>query len=1219
MNKTAIKNFSIYARKKLIDDVSFEAGLLGITDKGIAAPLKQSTSDLQFFDIGTKKYVEISGPKIKQRNALAAAIQKKAQEVDYANAFKFVMEEVAYTWFNRLIAIRFMEVNDYLPDHVRVLSSDNSSKLEPDIVTRPFDTGLEFTSQERNTILQMKDDGQLDELFRMLFIKQCDVLRSCLPGLFEHTTEYAELLLSISYMDTDGVVYHLTHDIEEKYFNVTEEGQVEIIGWLYQYYNTEPKSEAFAKGTITKDEIPAVTQLFTPDWIVRYMVENSLGRLWLDGHPDTAEIFLPSNHEQEAYIAGQRDNSDTKWHYYLEEAEQEPSVQEQLNQIRAEHAKLNPEDIRLIDPCMGSGHILVYAFDVFMQIYLSQGYLPRDAARNILKYNLFGADIDPRAYQLAYFAVMMKARQYNRRILTEGIEPNLAVVRNPRSISSGALKQLGDLEVLGRRLLDTFREAEEFGSILEVEFTEQEMTMLASRLDHLSEQAFYANLLDAGEMNECVFVLKPLLKQARILGQKYHVTVTNPPYMAPTEKQKSYVEKKYPATKVDLYTLFIEKCGLMLVPFGYQGMITQHGWMFLSSFEKTRLLISQRTVVNLAHLGPRSFDEINGEIVQTASFVFCGGKIPNYIGSFSRLIAPTSEQTKCNLYLSKTNLYYRKGEDFIHIPGSPLAYWISDELADAFSGNLLSQYAVTKQGFATGSNDTFLRLWYEVSSTNSSVPPASMPEVLHSTMKWFPCNKGGSFRKWYGNNCYLANWADDGREMRAFSGSVIRNPQFYFREGITWSSLGTQLSLRYSPEGFLFESKGSMCYVKDSAELWYILAILNSKITAEVLSILSPTLDFHEGPMSRVPILKCTSHELVTRIAKNNVKLCRTDWDSFETSWDFKTHPLISVIARNRVMFDDISNIDLADCFMCWENECNDRFAQLKANEEELNRIFIETYGLQNELTPEVDDKDVTIRKADLKRDIKSLISYAVGCMFGRYSLSTPGIAYAGGEWDSSKYSGIIPDADNCIPITDTPYFEDDIITRFVEFVRQVYGEKSLEANLQFIANALGNKGDTSREVIRNYFLSDFFKDHEKIYQKRPIYWLFDSGKQNGFKALVYMHRWNADTIGNVRAEYLERMQKKLDSEMERMDAIIDGSSSSRDITKAQKQKEKLRKQAKECADYSQKLSHLANYRIDIDLDDGVKVNYRKVQTDPNGKFFEILADSKDIMVKEKK
>lgn len=1196
MNKSAIKTFAINARRKLIDDVTFQAGLLGITEKEIASPLKQSTADLQFFDIGTKEYAQVAGARIRQRNALAAAIREKAKEVDHGKAFRLVMEEVAYTWFNRLIAIRFMEVNDYLPDHVRVLSSENPNKLEPDIVTRPFDTDLSFAPQERDTVLTMKDENKLDELFRMLFIKRCAALRPMLPGLFEHTTEYAELLLSISFMDTDGVVYHLTHDIAESDFNVAQEGQVEIIGWLYQYYNTEPKSEAFAKGTVTKDEIPAVTQLFTPDWIVRYMVENSLGRLWLDGHPDAAEHLLPTQAEQDSFVAGNRDKEDTKWHYYLQEAQQEPEVQAQLAQIRAEHSKLSPEDMRLIDPCMGSGHILVYAFDVFMQIYLSQGYTPRDAARSILQNNLFGADIDKRAYQLAYFAVMMKARQYNRRILTEGISPNLVAVQCPGKISSGALKRLGDLEPLGKRLLDTFAEAEEFGSILNVEFTERELNALDARLDELSEKALFANLLDAAEMNECVFALEPMLKQARILGQKYHVTVTNPPYMAPTAKQKPFVEKNYPASKADLFAVFIEKCGRMLVANGYQAMITMHSWMFLSSYEKLRLKLQQSTIVNMAHLGARAFEEIGGEVVQTTSWVAINRFVNGCKGTYCRLVAPTTQQEKEKAFMIRTNRYFVSTNRFNFIPKMRYAYWIgSDEL---WKHKQFSSEFVSGGRNKTHNNERFVREWWEV------VP----------STKWVLYMNGGNYRKWYGNLTEVVDWTTEAKREYASHGGLV-DEKSVNSYGISWNGIcGDSYGFRIKPMGIPFSSSSPTIVNNSTVPPFLGLGLLNTKVERTVLTALNPTLQLNVGEVLDSPFEYPKDHSTAINLVSNNIELAKTDWDSFDTSSDFRIHPLVSAIAKNRLVLDDIGNIDLAECFMCWEAECNRRFEQLKANEEELNRIFIDIYGLQDELTPEVEDKDVTVRKADLKRDIKSLISYAVGCMFGRYSLDVEGLAYAGGQWDDSKYSTYLPDRDNCIPITDTPYFEDDIVSRFVAFVKVVYGEETLEENLQFIADALGNKGDTSREIIRNYFLSDFFKDHEKIYQKRPIYWLFDSGKQNGFKALVYMHRWNADTIGNVRAEYLERMQKKLDSEQERMDAIIEGSSLARDITRAQKQKEKLRKQAKECADYAQKLSHLANYRLDIDLDDGVKVNYRN----PNGKFFEILADSKNIMGKER-
>lgn len=897
MNKSAIKTFAINARRKLIDDVTFQAGLLGITEKEIASPLKQSTADLQFFDIGTKEYAQVAGARIRQRNALAAAIREKAKEVEYGKAFRLVMEEVAYTWFNRLIAIRFMEVNDYLPDHVRVLSSENPNKLEPDIVTRPFDTDLSFAPQERDTVLTMKDENKLDELFRMLFIKRCDALRPMLPGLFEHTTEYAELLLSISFMDTDGVVYHLTHDIAESDFNVAQEGQVEIIGWLYQYYNTEPKSEAFAKGTVTKDEIPAVTQLFTPDWIVRYMVENSLGRLWLDGHPDAAEHLLPTQAEQDSFVAGNRDKEDTKWHYYLEEAQQEPEVQAQLAQIRAEHSKLSPEDMRLIDPCMGSGHILVYAFDVFMQIYLSQGYTPRDAARSILQNNLFGADIDKRAYQLAYFAVMMKARQYNRRILTEGISPNLVAVQCPGKISSGALKRLGDLEPLGKRLLDTFAEAEEFGSILNVEFTERELNALDAKLDELSEKALFANLLDAAEMNACVFALEPMLKQARILGQKYHVTVTNPPYMAPTAKQKPFVEKNYPASKADLFAVFIEKCGQMLVANGYQAMITMHSWMFLSSYEKLRLKLQQSTIVNMAHLGARAFEEIGGEVVQTTAFVLGRKHIAAYKGVYCRLIDPTSQVGKEEMFLAGEKRYVAEQGNFAKIPGEPVAYWVSSAIIQMFEAKRVNEYGTPRQGLASGDNGRFLRLWYEVQFPLIGIGIADEHE-LDKKQKWYaPHNKGGQYRKWYGNLEYVIRFSPQNREALSSLGNHLPSRKFYFKTGFTWSDLTTgSFGARYIDCGAVFDTTGPTFFINSSSEktLKYILGYFNSTTFNHVARIFCSGLHFSNGVIADLPcMLNSVLEDRVYEIANAQIDLSKVDWDSYETSWDFKRNPLL--------------------------------------------------------------------------------------------------------------------------------------------------------------------------------------------------------------------------------------------------------------------------------------------------------------------------------------
>ena len=1217
MNKTNIKNFAIWARNKLIADIQYRAGLMGITAEGIKNALPQSTPNMEFYDIGTAEPYSITSEAIRQRQKLVEILRRKEKDSNYSTAYKYILEEVAYTWFNRLIAIRFMEVNDYLPSHIRVLSSE-TGKVEPDLVTTPFDAELDFTPAEEETILRLKTDNALDELFRLLFIKQCNALNEILPALFEKTSDYTELLLNLSVVDQDGVVYHLIHYIDEDDFNIEKGGQVEIIGWLYQYYNTEPKNAAFAKnGKITKDEIPAVTQLFTPDWIVRYMVQNSLGRLFIDKRKNEG-VFADGrgldemtwDEAEDKRIATEKQLAEQmEWKYYLPEAAQTKEVREKLDEIQQQSAYKDVRDIKVIDPCMGSGHILVYAFDVLMQLYEDAGYSQRDAAKSILENNLYGLDIDDRAYQLAYFAVMMKARQYSRRILSAETPCHVYAIQESNTINRAHLKYLGagmgDLEANTARvqlegLLDTLQDAKEYGSILKVESYNWELLRR------------YVSAADAGEqitMNSAglevtVEQLLSLIDIAETMAQKYDVVVTNPPYMGGGNmdaRLSEFVKKHYPDSKSDLFAVFIERCGQMTSKNRYQSMITQHSWMFLSSFEKLREKLLQKDTINMAHLGPRAFEEIGGEVVQTTSFVLRKSHVADYKGTYCRLIDPTTQQGKEDMFLAGIHRYATQQSNFSKIPGSPVAYWISNRLFEAFSDKLLSDFAQTKQGFATGDNDRFLRFWHEVSDVNTAFLCKK-----GANLKWFPCNKGGSYRKWYGNNTYLANWYNDGSEMRGFSGSVIRNPQFYFREGITWSSLANQLSLRFSPAGFIFESKGSMCFVNERKNLWYILGLLNSKVTAVALSVLSPTLDFHEGPMLKVPVEKPLLTEQVDRFVENSVEISKDDWDSFEISWDFQHHPLIRSVST------------VADAFAQWEDECNERFNQLKANEEELNRIFIDIYGLQDELTPEVEDKDVTVRKADLQREIKSLLSYAVGCMFGRYSLDTEGLAYAGGDWDESKYKTFLPDADGILPITDEEYLGDDIVTRLCSWLSVVYGKETLEDNLDYIAKALGSKGDSSREIIRSYFLKDFFKDHCKIYQKRPIYWLFDSGKQNGFKALIYLHRYTPDTIGNLRVDYLHKMQRVYESEIGRMQDMIDHSTNAREVAAATKRKEKLQKQLKECRNYDEMIAHLALSRIELDLDDGVKVNYRKMQTAADGKFYEVLADSKSIMAKEK-
>lgn len=1232
MNKTAIKNFAIWARNKLIADIQYRAGLMGITAEGIKNALPQSTPNMEFYDIGTAEPYSITGEAIQQRKKLGVILRQKEKDSDYATAYKYILEEVAYTWFNRLIAIRFMEVNDYLPSHIRVLSSE-TGKVEPDLVTTPFDTELDFTPAEEENILRLKTDNALDELFRLLFIKQCNALNEILPALFEKTNDYTELLLNLSVVDQDGVVYHLIHDIDENDFNIEKGGQVEIIGWLYQYYNTEPKNAAFAKnGKITKDEIPAVTQLFTPDWIVRYMVQNSLGRLFIDKRKNEG-VFADGrgldemtwDEAEEKRITAEKHLAEQmEWKYYLPEAAQTKEVREQLDKIQQQSEYKDVRDIKVIDPCMGSGHILVYAFDVLMQMYEDAGYNQRDAAKSILENNLYGLDIDDRAYQLAYFAVMMKARQYNRRILNGETTCQVYAIQESNNINRTHLKYLGagmdDLEVNTARvqvegLLDTLRDAKEYGSILKVESYNWELLRRFVSAADAGDQV----TLDSAGLEVTVAQLLTLIDIAETIAQKYDVVVTNPPYMAISNgdaRLNEYVKKNYPDSKADLFAVFIECCSAMTEQNRYQAMITQHSWMFLSSFEKLRKKLLRKDTINMAHLGPRAFEEIGGEVVQTTSFVMRKSHVAEYKGTYCRLIDPPTQRGKEDMFLAGKNRYTAQQSNFSKIPGSPVAYWVSDLSFQCFAAGLLFSYAETKQGFKTGDNERFLRLWYECSVDKESFSG-------DKEKKWFPCTKGGEFRRWYGNFEYIVDWENDGYKIKNFfdSNGKLRsrpqNLQINFTKQLTWSSISSgNISFRQVADYFMYESKGPVLTPKIDFDL--MLAYLNTKVYQYFISVVAPTLDYSEGAVLRVPYVELRNDQINQQIMGSVgecVNLSRYDWDSFETSWDFQKHPLVPLAHERQEQESSqfrSSRIEkfgsIAWHYDKWAQECEGRFNQLKANEEELNRIFIDIYGLQDELTPEVEDKDVTVRKADLQRDIKSLLSYAVGCMFGRYSLDSEGLAYAGGDWDESKYKTFLPDVDGIIPITDEEYLGDDIVTRLCSWLKIVYGEDTLEENVDFIAKALGGRGSSSREIIRNYFLKDFFKDHCKIYQKRPIYWLFDSGKQNGFKALIYLHRYTPDTIGNLRVDYLHKMQRVYESEIGRMQDMIDHSTNAREVAAATKRKEKLQKQLKECREYDEMIGHLALSRIELDLDDGVKVNYEKIQTASDGKKYSVLA-----------
>ena len=1137
---------------------------------------------MHFYDVGTKDYTKISGIEIKQRDALVKAIQTKERSYkSYQETFENVIEEVAYTWFNRLIAIRFMEVNDYLPSSVRVLSSDNKAKKEPDLVTTPFDTDLEFTSYEQDRIIQLKDDNKLDELFRMLFIKQCNKLHDILPELFEKTDDYSELLLTISFTDSEGIIHHLINDIEDVDFRINDEmytddgkikadGQVEIIGWLYQYYISKKHDEIvnIYKGTVKKADIPAATQLFTTDWVVRYMVDNSLGRYWIERNPQSKlaeklEFFVTPKNGKIQYV----------------------------------DEKISPTDLTFFDPCMGSGHILVYAFDVLMEIYREVGYSDRDAALSIVENNLFGMDIDKRAYQLAYFAVMMKARSYNRRALTKGISNNLAVVEESNSIDKFACNGLttdSEQNKIGEYLVEAYKDAQEIGTLQTIE--KKDYKEFVEYLNNVESSAGQIDLFSTAWLNDTLPQMIQLAKQAKIMSNKYAVVCTNPPYMNKLEGQlKKFVVDNYKAYSGDLFSVFIYRNFDYCKIDGYSAFMTPFVWLFIKTYEALRTyIIDSKAITTLVQMEYSAFEEAT---VPICSFVLKNGKATEKALCF-RLSdfkggMEVQKQKVLEAIDNKGCGYFYEAEqcNFFKIPGFPIAYWVGENIIKTFdSGKLLSDIAAVKKGLDTGKNDRFLRLWYEVSVEKSSL-------FSHEKAKWIPLQKGGSFRKWYGNNEYVINWENNGEEIKATGKASIRSPQYYFSEGISWSTISSSyLGMRYVPKGYIFETAGNMMFFNSDEMQLYCLGFLCGKIPPIIMNCLNPTITTTVGSVSNIPIIfsEIDSQKIIY-LTQKSIAWSQQDWDAFETSWDFKKHPLVSYSANKT-----------STAFELWSKECAERFNQLKADEEELNRIFIDIYGLQDELTPGVEDKDVTVRQADLQRDIKSLISYAVGCMFGRYSLDEDGLVYAGGEWGNSKYDTFIPDEDNCIPITDEEYFEDDIVGLFCAWLKKVYGEDTLEENLDFIANALGNKGKTSREVIRNYFLTDFIKDHIKTYQKRPIYWLFDSGKQNGFKALVYMHRWNADTIGNVRVEYLHRIQRVYEKEITRMQEIIDNSHDNKEISNATKRKEKLQKQIKETKDYDAKIAHLALSRIDIDLDDGVKVNYEKVQT-VDGKKMQIL------------
>lgn len=1167
MNKNAIKKFAIEARKKLIASVSDRAGMLGITPEGCSEPVSKG-ADFEIYKTIAGTEITLSKSQCEQRRKLKEQVESRG--------FEAVVEEVAYTWFNRICAIRFMEVNDYLPTRVRVLSSEKEGKNEPDIVTQAPEVDLDFTEKEREYILDCKMNNKLDELFKMLFIKQCNKLHEVLPELFEATNDYTELLFNISFTDKEGIVQMLVgkeSGIPEEDFDIQRSGQVEIIGWLYQYYNEEKKNEVINiyKGTVKKEDIPAATQLFTTDWVVRYMVDNSLGRYWVERNPesklrDKLEFFVMPKSGDIEYV----------------------------------NEKIDPTELTFLDPCMGSGHILVYAFDVLMEIYRECGYSDRDAALNIVQNNLFGLDIDDRAYQLAYFAVMMKARSYNRRALSQGIWHNLCAIQESNGIERFTCEGLTIDNIqnqIGEYLIRQFKDAKEIGSLISID--NKDYKLFAEYLVNIEAQGQIDFIQSEWMQNIQPLVLK-LTKQAGILSKKYCVVATNPPYLGKMQGQlKKYVLDKYKKYSGDLFASFIFRNFDFCKVDAYTAYMTPFVWMFIRQYFNLReYILHNKSIISLIQFEYSAFEEAT---VPICSFVSKNGKyktgiyvkLSEYKGGMNvqkeRFLSAINEKNQ--------NLYEKDIDHFFNIPGYPIAFWASDKIESIFgSTKPLEDFATIRVGMHTGNNDIFLREWYEVDINNICFDCLSHEETFGREQKWYPYNKGGGTRKWYGYRTKVVNWQYGGKDIHKFhglpmeyNGAPVRAKGLQFKESITWSDIGStdRFGCRYTESGAMFDVKGSSAFPNDRKQMYYIMAFLNSKIASYLLQMLNPTISYQVGNISTLP-LEYAQSSLIDEAVKQCIKNEKDDWNSYEISWDYVRNPIV-------ILSSEYESIE--DCYKKLEEIRMQCFEEELTIETMLNEELRKIYGISTDEINTCPNKDeISIRLSDLRSDMVEFISYAIGCMFGRYSLDRGGLIYAGGIWKSNQFVSYIPVEDNIIPITDEEYFEEDIVDRFCQWISVVYGEGTLEKNLDFIADALGNKGDTSREVIRNYFLKDFMADHLKIYQKRPIYWLFDSGKEDGFKALIYMHRYNPDTVGIVRTDYLHKTQSAVEQAMRRAEHTRDNASSGSDKAKATKQITKYAKQLAEMKSYDEAMAHIANQRIDIDLDDGVKVNYAKFQ-----------------------
>lgn len=1157
MNDSAIKSYCIWARRELMAEVERRCAIYDISEN----PMNPADAD-------AVNGLVLTGAEKAQRKELLGTIREEGYEQ--------IVERAAYTWFNRIMAIRFMEVNDLLPSRTRMLSANDGS-FKPQVLAEALSVDIEGLDRARAAeLVQAGDD---EATFRCLFLAQCAELADCMPDVFEKVGAAMELLLPDGLLREGGVVNRIVTDIAESDWH---EG-VQIVGWMYQYYVSEKKDEYFtSKRKASAEDIPCATQLFTPEWIVRYLAENSLGRLWMFNNPQSG---LAS--KMEYYLAPEGDAD--------------------------EFLKINdPEEITVLDPACGSGHILVYAFDLLAAMYEERGYARRDIPQLILEKNLTGIEIDPRAAAMASFALTMKACEYDGRFLRRGVKPRITVLEKVefdeeqrRAVSSAHHKQdkLGKSILLEKiELLEALSHLDEVGSLLTP--TAEDMAALRATAASLEDETSIFGFKAKELISRALAELEPL-------ATKYDVVIANPPYLQKSALESwasEWVKEQYPEENNDLCTCFIKRGLEFTQRNGYVAEITMQSWMFLSSYEKMRKkLVAGYGLVSMAHLGAHAFDAIGGEVVSTTATVFANDKTQGK-GAYFRLVDGSNEAEKsATLREAIQNpdcgwLYHTDAENFKSIPGWPIAYWASEGTRSAFrNGESLAMRANPRKGLATTDNARFLRLWWEVSIRKIGLGFQNAADAKASNRKWYPLNKGGEYRKWYGNKDYLVDWRDDGKEMkeavvaRYGGGSYtkeIRSEQYYFVNSITWNALtSAETSFRRSDYGALFDSAGSSMFPCDD---WcQIIAFCNSSVAKQLLTLINPTLNFGAGSIGNLPIISDSSNskEIIEEV-KESVSLSRTDWDAFETSWDFECHPLV----RGTLV---------SEAFNTWSTECQERFNTLKANEEELNRIFARIYHMEDEVPIEVSDDKVSVRRADLVRDVKSLISYAMGCIMGRYSLDKPGLVLANQGDGLDEYLEQVPnpafkpDEDGIIPLTDIEYFHDDATGLFVDFMRAAYGDENLEENLEFVADALGGDG-TPRQIIRGYFRNDFFADHCKTYNvpsagKRPIYWLFDSGKKGGFRALFYMHRYTPDLLARLRTEYVHPQQERYRAQLEHIDDSMQ-TADKRDQATLRKEHKKISEQLAETNVYEEKVHHLADQMIAIDLDDGVNHNYALFQ-----------------------